>query len=191
VAEGRLDEALAQVERLEEERHDDAHRLRTVLRDCLPSPHRLTLSGPGGPIHLISEQDVEVGREPGLAIVLGDGTVSRRHLSLRLLDDGLLVTNLSSQGNTHIDDRVLSAAEVITGPSTLALGTRCTLRVTLTDEGAWHLQPAIGDLPGAVHYLGSRCRVREIEFNARERWWVAEERVLAVGMKVGPYEIEA
>jgi pSer/pThr/pTyr-binding forkhead associated (FHA) protein len=71
----------------------------------------------------IAAQAGVLGRSGDCALVVDERDVSRRHVELRLIAGGLLVTDLDSAGGTWVDGRQISA-EVLRPGGRLRLGAR-------------------------------------------------------------------
>ena len=73
------------------------------------------------PLHVVVDDRLDIGREcDGLLIC--DERVSRRHLRLEVVDEGLLVIDLGSSNGTFLDGTRLSAPTVLGQNSTLRVG---------------------------------------------------------------------
>src|SRR3954469_15164822 len=82
----------------------------------LPTRLRLTvLSGPDRGAHLVLARGTYlVGKDPGCALVLTDGAVSRQHLELAVTAEGVRVRDLGSRnGSLHSGVRF---TEITVGP---------------------------------------------------------------------------
>lgn len=81
-----------------------------------------------------------VGRECD-GLLLADPQVSRRHLSIDLVDDTIIVTDLGSTNGSTIDGRALDAPTALSPGRVVRCGeTTITLEVTSSDHGT----PAVG-----------------------------------------------
>jgi transcriptional regulator with GAF, ATPase, and Fis domain len=58
----------------------------------------------------LEREEVVIGTAPSCDLVLTDRTVSRNHLSIRVLGDGYLATDLESTNGTRIEDRRIRTA---------------------------------------------------------------------------------
>lgn len=81
-----------------------------------PSAPRVEIRQPGqAPLQVTVDREIEVGRECD-GVVLSDGMVSRRHLSLRPADDRVTVTDLGSSNGTFVNGERIDAP-VAVGPA--------------------------------------------------------------------------
>jgi len=129
------------------------HRTKTIRRgELLAAPLPLTLTirsakGDGRPrVHLLEGQCV-VGSGPGCDVVIDDPAVSRRHLELTLVPEGVAVKDLDSRNGTYyLGQRIAEA--VLTPGARLSLG-RAEMAIGL-DEGAL----SAGELRGGGSFRG-------------------------------------
>jgi DNA-binding NtrC family response regulator len=71
---------------------------------CMAGARLLVLRGPDkGRALRLEKEEVFVGTAPACDLVLSDETVSRNHMSLRVLPDGYLVTDLGSTNGVLLD----------------------------------------------------------------------------------------
>lgn len=77
---------------------------------------------PGSTVTIGAQSGI-IGRSGDCALVVDERDVSRRHVELRLISGGLLVTDLDSAGGTWVDGRQISA-EVLRPGGRLRLGAR-------------------------------------------------------------------
>ncbi|HEX2913957.1 MAG TPA: FAD-dependent oxidoreductase [Chloroflexia bacterium] len=88
-----------------------------------------------------------LGRETGNDIRLPQFSVSRRHLELKVVDNGLIVRDLGSRNGTFIDGKPLLPLT----PQFVQPGSRLRVgEVTLTLEDALETRPSVEDLFDAV-----------------------------------------
>jgi hypothetical protein len=86
---------------------------------------------PAAELALPAQGTIVVGRSSGCDVVVGEPTVSRRHLELRAIDRGWLAVDLGSTNGTWLMGRRVGRARVVAGDE-LILGD-CV--VLLNDEG--------------------------------------------------------
>src|SRR6188472_790249 len=121
---------------------------------------RITVtSGPGrGRERLPASGTTMVGTHSNNDMVLTDDTVSRYHLELQVLRDGLKVKDLgSTNGTFHGDTRV--SAITVQGASRLKLGRNTIVDIIPTDQ-AIALEEFKGDRMGKV--VGSSPVMRQL-----------------------------
>jgi transcriptional regulator with GAF, ATPase, and Fis domain len=76
----------------------------------------VVMRGPDAGVSVkLESQETIVGTSASASLVLTDATVSRHHLSLQVLADGYLVTDLESTNGTRLDGRRVRAAYVEVG----------------------------------------------------------------------------
>jgi DNA-binding NtrC family response regulator len=101
----------------------------------LPSLRVVVARGPDkGRSAAIDKEEIVVGTGPSCDLQLTDPTVSRNHLTLRVTEQGLLVTDLDSTNGTLIEGRRVRGAYVKAGERLDVGATR--LRVEATRESA-------------------------------------------------------
>jgi pilus assembly protein CpaF len=84
------------------------------------------------PIDLLETRPLCVGRDPSCDVVLGSRAVSRRHVSLAVVEGGILVTDASANGVFAGGRRLFREACVLEAPFELRVGTD-TLAVERAD----------------------------------------------------------
>ncbi|MBK6695262.1 MAG: sigma 54-dependent Fis family transcriptional regulator [Myxococcales bacterium] len=91
--------------------------------------------GPDAGLSFVAPEDVlTVGTAEGNGLRLTDRTVSRFHLELRRLNEGILTTDLGSTNGTRVAAATLDGARVVVDPgATIRIGST-TLRVEDGDE---------------------------------------------------------
>ena len=121
--------------------------------------HLRVEGGPGaGQRFPVAGSGVTIGRQPGNAIVLEDGRLSRRHAQLDLGPGGLVVTDLGSANGTRVNGQPLAAGQAhpLRPGDALDLG-----GVVLRVEGAAHVAATAVATPRARgHVRPSRRRDR-------------------------------
>ncbi|MBI2897318.1 MAG: FHA domain-containing protein [Deltaproteobacteria bacterium] len=90
----------------------------------------ITYEGTRFPIRL---GETVVGRSAYCTIVVSDGSVSREHASLRLVDGVLKVVDLGSRNGTFVNGLRLTDARVLKGSDVVVLGS-AVLNVIATEE---------------------------------------------------------
>ncbi|MFP6687563.1 MAG: sigma-54-dependent Fis family transcriptional regulator, partial [Polyangiaceae bacterium] len=69
----------------------------------------------------LAQDEILVGSEPGLDIVIDDGSVSRHHLAIRLREDGWLLCDLGSTNGTFIGEMRVERVQ-LSAKATVRLG---------------------------------------------------------------------
>jgi FHA domain/Domain of unknown function (DUF1707) len=90
-------------------------------------------SQPAAAVALPAEGTIVVGRSRGCDVIVGEATVSRRHLELRAIDSGWLAVDLGSTNGTWLMGRRLGRARVVAGDE-LTLG---DCLVLLSEDGGF------------------------------------------------------
>src|SRR5918994_6073807 len=87
--------------------------------------------GPSAGERIEVEREIVVGRE-GDDLRIEDAELSRRHLALRPVENGVEVEDLGSLNGTFLDGRRLTVPVVVTATARLKLGTsQASLEVSL------------------------------------------------------------
>jgi two-component system nitrogen regulation response regulator GlnG len=115
-----------------------------------------------------------VGKAEGCDLVLSDGAVSRRHLELAVLADGILVRDLGSKNGSFL--RGARFSEVTVGVGAVITVGESDLR--LTGERAPHLPPSSAAAFGGL--VGRSLAMREL-FAVLERVAASDAPVLIEG----------
>src|SRR5688572_16321161 len=76
---------------------------------------------------LTLDRTLELGRDPGSALVLDDEQVSRRHARVNPSAGTALIEDLDSTNGTYVND------QAVTGPHTLVPGDRVRLGLTVVE----------------------------------------------------------
>jgi transcriptional regulator with GAF, ATPase, and Fis domain len=133
--------------------------------------------GPDAGIDRVVESGTHiVGTHPNCDVRLTDPTVSRYHLELQLLADGVKVTDLQSTNGTMHGGTKLGTV-VVTGPARLRLGKNTEIDLVPADEEVT-LPPYAGDRFGNV--LGASAPMRAL-FAVLQRVAPTEATVLIEG----------
>ena len=115
----------------------------------------LDLVGPDGTLgSLVVVDRVEIGREPP-AHVVGDPSVSRRHLGVEVRSDGVFVVDLGSSNGTVVDGRALvGEVQVVDGATVLFGDSSMTVRIAapVSPVGG---SPSAGSSATVVRPVGS------------------------------------
>jgi transcriptional regulator with GAF, ATPase, and Fis domain len=137
----------------------------------------VVVKGPDGGVERLVESGTHiVGTHPNCDVRLTDPTVSRYHLELQLLADGVKVTDLqSTNGTMHGGTRL--GQVVVTGPARLRLGKHTEVDLVPADEEV-ALSPFAGDRFGNV--LGGSKVMRAL-FAVLHRVAATEATVLLEG----------
>src|SRR5262249_56627885 len=75
---------------------------------------RLAPPAGGGPVEVAKEQTL-IGRDPGCEIVLGDGSVSRKHAIIEQRTAGWFVVDQGSANGTFLDSQRVAEAQLRNG----------------------------------------------------------------------------
>jgi phosphoserine phosphatase RsbU/P len=78
-------------------------------------------AGTGGQVP-ISEQEIILGRDPGLALTLKGGTVSRQHARLTREGAGIWIEDLSSRNGTYVNERRISERTLLKPNDSIRIG---------------------------------------------------------------------
>jgi len=70
----------------------------------------------------IPSKDVIIGRDEGCFIRMGSVEISRRHCSLKMTPEGILVTDLGSSNGTHVNEIAISQPTVLRAGDRLRVG---------------------------------------------------------------------
>jgi pSer/pThr/pTyr-binding forkhead associated (FHA) protein len=85
----------------------------------------------------LAKPEVTVGREAGCDIVIDQGTVSKKHAEIRLLDGTFFVRDLGSQNGTFVDgNAVAGPAAPLKSNQSVRFGTVSCLFLTRPPEGS-------------------------------------------------------
>jgi hypothetical protein len=79
------------------------------------------ISGPAAGLAVEIDREIVLGRE-GADVVIADPELSRRHVALRPVGDGVEVEDLGSRNGTFVDGRRISRPERLTATARLGLG---------------------------------------------------------------------
>lgn len=90
---------------------------------------------PAAAVALPTDGTIVVGRSRGCDIVLGEPTVSRRHLELRAIGDGWVAVDLDSTNGTWLMGQRVGRARVVAGDE-LALGD-CVVLLKTNGGSLW------------------------------------------------------
>src|SRR5437868_5196039 len=74
-------------------------------------------------VPLRADGDVVIGRDPSADVVLADGSVSRRHACLTLVDGLATIRDLQSQNGTKINGEAITASRPLVSGDVLTIGT--------------------------------------------------------------------
>lgn len=80
----------------------------------------------------LHRKPIVIGRSREADISLRDNKTSRQHIRIELVENRIMVTDLSSQNGTRVNDRLIREREVISG-DVIAIG-RTTIRVRRVKE---------------------------------------------------------
>lgn len=189
---GRVDDALKAVEEAEAEGKPQAREARELIHEKLPPRGRLVLQSATETYRLVADDVAEVGREPGLPLVLNVSAVSRRHLSLQRSGDALVVANLSSSGDVTVDGESLLAPKVLQpggGEVRLGLDGNCALIVRPEGNG-WHVQAHIGGVGGDIMLLATRVQLEGLEWSVGPgQRWRCGDQIASRGQRLGPFTV--
>ncbi len=102
---------------------------------------RLFVRGPGGQerVYDITQDEVEVGRDPAVAVPVADRTLSRQHCRIYRGVDGWRITDLGSRNGTFLNGRPILDELLATGDRVEIGETR--MSVVLSGEGMESLVP--------------------------------------------------
>lgn len=89
-------------------------------------PSLRVISGPREGEQIDLDRTVVVGRHEA-DVVIDDPELSRRHLQIRVVEDGLIIEDLGSTNGTFVDERLIDA------PTHLRQGDRFTLGTTMIE----------------------------------------------------------
>jgi len=186
---GKADEAVEAVAEAEREGKPEAREARALLDATLPAAGRLVLSGPSGTFRLVSDEVAEVGRDPGVALVLSVQSLSRRHLSLQRSGDALIVANLSSTGTVTVAGESLLAPKVVEPTETevrISLDGGCEL-VALRVGTTWRVKPMVSGLVGDTLVLGATVELEGLSLACDGRFWRCDGATVVRGQQLGPF----
>ncbi len=94
---------------------------------------------PAAGVALPAEGTIVVGRSSGCDVVVGEATVSRRHLELRAIGGGWLAVDLGSTNGTWLMGRRVGRARVVAGDE-LTLGD-CVVLLNEDGGSPWPSRP--------------------------------------------------
>jgi transcriptional regulator with GAF, ATPase, and Fis domain len=89
-----------------------------------------------GKVHAFAQDEIRIGSSPTCDVPVEDPSVSREHLALRLVQDGVLVVDLGSTNGTFTGD--VRIREIVVAKETLLALGKSTIRLVLTGEDAVH-----------------------------------------------------
>lgn len=118
-------------------------RVRSSSRRGAVAPATTTTATPRHPIvdidgqrYLLTGPVTVIGRGSEADIIVDDSGVSRRHLEIRITDDGVIATDLGSTNGTYVEGHHITAATLVDG-NTLTIGrTRILFWTGAEDESA-------------------------------------------------------
>jgi len=105
------------------------------------------LGGPGAPRYPVTEERHLIGRAEQCEVPLFEPTVSRRHASLQLKDDEVVLEDLGSKHGTFVNSRRVSRAKLKVG-DIVVFGLSLVLRLEASDEPIPPVEPL--KVPSAV-----------------------------------------
>src|SRR5688572_22314677 len=118
---------------------------------------------------------VLVGSSPECEVVLPDRRVSRRHCSLALGEDGLVLTDLGSKNGTFIGDVAIREARIVPGTLVAVGGARLSVRVAGSPSVL-----ALSPLPRFGEAIGGSVPMRALFARLRVAA-ASEEKILLRG----------
>lgn len=189
---GRPDAALARIDGAAEDGADTGRiaEARGRVESLLCPAGRAMLAGPDGRLVLCGGPAVEVGRDPLAHLVVGAGSVSRRHVRLTLDGAALVAVDLGSAAGTSLDGMPLSASVPLREAASLWLGPQCELTLAPA-SGGWRIRALVDGVGGPTLHLGTTCEVgaHRVEFDGR--WWRRGQGgpVLVAGTALGPWKV--
>lgn len=189
---GRPDEALARISGAADDGADGGRlaEARSRVESLLCPAGRAILVGPDGRLVLCGGPAVEVGRDPLADLVVGAGSVSRRHLRLTLDGTTLVAVDLGSAAGTSLDGTPLSASVPLTEAASLWMGPQCELTLAPV-PGGWRVRALVDGAGGPTLHLGTTFEVGSTRVELDGRWWRrgAGGPALVAGSPLGPWKV--
>lgn len=101
------------------------------------------------PLQVTVDREIEIGRECD-GVILADGKVSRRHLSLQPAGDRVTVTDLGSSNGTFVNEQRLDAPVTIGPDDLVRLGDSRLALMTAASSPSQPPTPLAGDTTGSM-----------------------------------------
>jgi DNA-binding NtrC family response regulator len=109
-----------------------------------------------GKVHAFAQDEIRVGSGPEVDVTLPDPAASREHLSIRLVPEGFLLTDLGSTNGTYVGD--VRVREVVVSVETIVVLGKSTLRLVPLAETVEH---DISPRASFGRMLGASASMRE------------------------------
>ena len=108
-------------------------------------PSLRVISGPLEGEQIDLDRAVVVGRHEA-DVVIDDPELSRRHLEIRLVEDGLVIEDLGSTNGTFVDERPIAVPTHVRQGDRFMLGATVLEVQIVVDPGVTRLRPTSEDL---------------------------------------------